>query len=52
MRQAAPLLKVTPETVKTYCRSGDLKGVRVGRKGEWHAPGSEIIRLRALWNIR
>lgn len=45
-REAAPLLEVTAETVKQYCREGFLKGKQVGRKKQWKIKGAEIIRVR------
>lgn len=49
--EAAPLLELTVETVKKKCRNGDIKGIPKGSKKKWHVKGSEIIRLRKLWNL-
>ena len=52
--EAAPFFEVTPETVKKYCRDGDVSRECVQRKGRRqvvHIKGSEIIRLRKEWHL-
>lgn len=49
LKDAAIWLRVTEQTVASYLRSGDLKGKKIGPKGKWHVPGSELIRLRKKW---
>lgn len=41
----------TAETVKRYCRNGNLKGKRIGPKKVWHVLGSSIIALRKSWGL-
>ena len=48
---AAPLLMVTQETVKAYCRRGTLKAKQVGPKNVWHILGKSILKLREQWRI-
>ena len=48
---AAPLLMVTQETVKAYCRQGTLKAKQVGPKKAWHVLGESILKLREHWRI-
>ena len=48
---AAPLLMVTQETVKAYCRQGTLKAKQVGPKKIWHVLGKSILKLREQWKI-
>ena len=50
-REAAQFLEVTPDTVKSYCRSGKISGKQVGPKKNWMVLGSEIARLRKDWNL-
>jgi len=50
-KETAVLLEVTEETVKKYCRTGKLKGKRVGAKMRWHVRGSEIVALREKWGL-
>ena len=50
-REAAILLGVTPDTVKSYCRDGKIAGKQVGPKQNWMVAGTEIARLRASWNL-
>lgn len=50
-REAAAYLEVTELTVTRYCRDGILKGKKIGPKGRWHVPGSEIARLRRHWGL-
>lgn len=49
--EAAPLLMVTQETVKAYCRQRTLKAKQVGPKKVWHAQGKSILKLREQWKI-
>ena len=52
--EAAPFFEVTPETVKKYCRDGDVspEGMqRRGRRQVVHIKGSEITRLRKEWSL-
>jgi helix-turn-helix protein len=49
--QAAPFLKITPETVKKHCRGGALKGKRVGAKKQWMIPGTELAKKRREWEL-
>ena len=52
--EAAPFFEVKPETVKKYCRDGDVRpeGIqRRGRRKVVHVKGSEIIRLRKEWSL-
>lgn len=50
-REAAELLGVTPETVKSHCRKGKLKAKKVGPKQEWRILGSEIRLKRKEWQL-
>ncbi len=50
-REAADLLGVTPDTVKAYCRTGELNGKQVGPKKQWMISGSEVKRKRKEWNL-
>lgn len=49
LREAAMWLKVTEQTVASYLRDGDLHGKKIGPKGKWHVPGSELVRIRKKW---
>ena len=52
--EAAPFFEVTSETVKRYCRDGDVKNKGMRRKGRRQMlliKGSEIIRLRKEWDL-
>ena len=52
--EAAPFFEVTAETVKRYCRDGDVKNEGMRRKGRRQMlliKGSEIIRLRKEWDL-
>ncbi len=53
--EAAPFFEVkTAETVKRYCRDGDVKNEGMRRKGRRQVvliKGSEIIRLRKEWDL-
>jgi excisionase family DNA binding protein len=49
--EAARLLGVKPDTVKSYLRNGSLKGVKVGPKRQWKVFGSELIRKQKEWNL-
>ena len=51
VHEAVDLLRLTGETIKKKCREGVIKGTQVGTKKQWHIRGSEIIRLRKLWNL-
>jgi hypothetical protein len=50
-REAAGLFGVTPETVKSYCRSGRIKGRQVAPKKEGMVPATEIKRLLRERNL-
>ena len=43
--EAAGRLKVDPETVRVWLRSGKLKGNRLSRAAGWRIPASEVERL-------
>lgn len=45
------LLKITPETVKAYCRDRKVHSKKVGPKKQWHVQGTEILRLQKEWNL-
>lgn len=50
--EAAVLLELTVDTVKKKCREEDeIHGIQKGPKKKWHVKGSEILRLRKLWNL-
>ncbi len=49
--EAAVLLELTVDTVKKKCREEHIKGIRKGARRKWHVKGSEILRLRKLWNL-
>ena len=52
--EAAPFFEVTSDTVKKYCRDGDVKKEGMRRKGRRqvvHIKGSEIIRFRKEWHL-
>jgi predicted site-specific integrase-resolvase len=48
-REAADLLEVIEDTVKRYCRNGDLKCRQIGPRKKWHVLGREISRVRKEW---
>lgn len=53
-REAAPFLNVMEDTVKQYCRDGDVrrgKAIQEGRRKVWKILGEEIIRLRSEWHL-
>jgi hypothetical protein len=50
-QEAALLLELTVETIKKKCRDGEIKGIQKGSKKKWHVKGSEILRLRKIWNL-
>jgi excisionase family DNA binding protein len=46
VKEIAPLLKVTPRTLRRFCEDGVLKNaVKLGR--EWRFPGNDVIALCA-----
>jgi len=49
--EAAPLLAVTSETVKGYCRQGTLRAKQVGPKKVWFVLGQSISKLRHQWRV-
>lgn len=49
--EAAILLELTVDTIKKKCREEDIAGIQKGPKKKWHVRGSEILRLRKLWNL-
>jgi hypothetical protein len=49
--EAAELLQVTADTVKEYCRTGQLVGKRLGPKKRWHIRGSALIKKRKEWGF-
>ena len=52
--EASPFFEVKPETVKKYCRDGDVRPEAMQRRGRRqvvHIKGSEIIRLRKEWSL-
>jgi hypothetical protein len=50
-KEAAPFLRVNPETVKKYCKNGDFRGKRVGPKNEWFVKGTQILRKQREWAL-
>jgi len=51
VQEAAKFLELTAETLKKKCREGEINGIQKGPKKKWHIRGSEILRLRELWNL-
>lgn len=51
VREAADLLSVTPDTVRSYCRDEKCRGQQVGPKKQWMILGSEIKRMLKEWNM-
>jgi len=51
VHEAEPLLELQSETIKKKLRDGEISGIQKGSKKKWHIKGSEIIRLRKLWNL-
>ena len=52
--EAALFFEVTSQTVKRYCRDGDVNRESIRRKGRRNVvqiKGSEIVRLRKKWNL-
>ena len=48
VREVAERLRVNPETVRVWLRSGKLRGVLIGgRKSGYRIPGAEVRRLLA-----
>ena len=43
--EVAAKLKVDPETVRVWLRTGKLRGTRLSRAAGWRIPESEVIRL-------
>jgi excisionase family DNA binding protein len=47
--EAADMLRIAPETVRRWLRSGRLKGVSLGSdRAGWRIPRSEVRRLLGL----
>lgn len=46
--EVAALLRVKDETVRTWLRDGDIRGIKAGtrQKAHWRIPRSEIDKLR------
>lgn len=45
VHEAALILRVSDRTVRTWIARRDLHAVRVGDRGPWRIPDSEITRL-------
>ena len=50
-RDAGNALGVTEQTMKSYLRSGKIRGKRVGPKSQWYVEGLEIARLAREWGL-
>ncbi|MGB7210527.1 MAG: hypothetical protein WBD27_17870 [Pyrinomonadaceae bacterium] len=49
--EAAPFLDIREATLKNKLRSGDIDGIQRGAKRVWHVKGTEIIKMRKVWNL-
>lgn len=45
--EIAEKLGMSPKTIRDWCRSGQVKGVKVGKAGLWRVPASELDNLIA-----
>jgi hypothetical protein len=43
---ALECLGVAPRTLITWIKAGKVTGTRIGKRGWWHIPTSEVERLR------
>jgi excisionase family DNA binding protein len=51
VKEVAERLRLNPETVRVWLRTGRLRGVLLGgRKSGYRIPGSEVQRLLTLGN--
>jgi excisionase family DNA binding protein len=45
VQEAAERLKLKPETIRVWLRTGDVKGHLINRRAGWRIPLSEVERI-------
>lgn len=44
LKEVAIQLRMSTLTIKRWCRSGYIKGVRIGRRGDWRIKEADLIK--------
>lgn len=52
VNEAAAALKLNPQTVREWLRSGKLRGLRTTENGRWRVPESALVESLATPTLR